>query len=81
MHRLVYADGRFELNHNSGRVIGPDGLPDKDAVIFNLRDGRIALVHRIHPDMQLALFDSLDDLYEPRPTTGTSTCASSSGTR
>lgn len=64
VHRLVFADGRFELNRNSGRVIGPDGLPDKDAVIFNLRDGRIALVHRIHPDVQLALFDSLEDLYE-----------------
>jgi predicted GH43/DUF377 family glycosyl hydrolase len=66
MHRLVFADGRFELNRNSGRVIGPDGVPDKDAVIFNLRDGRIALVHRIHPDVQLALFDSLEDLYDAK---------------
>ncbi|MDO8506360.1 MAG: hypothetical protein Q7S41_01995, partial [Candidatus Limnocylindria bacterium] len=63
MHRLAYADGRFALNRTSGRVIGPDGQPDKDAVIFNLRDGRIGLIHRIHPNMQLALFDSLDDLY------------------
>ena len=62
MHRLAYADGRFALNRSSGRVIGPDGQPDKDAVIFNLRDGRIGLIHRIHPNMQLALFDSLDDL-------------------
>jgi predicted GH43/DUF377 family glycosyl hydrolase len=65
LHRLVYEDGRFTLNRSSGRVVGPAGLPDKDAVIFNLRDGRVALIHRIHPDMQLALFDSLEDLYEP----------------
>ncbi len=63
VHRLAYADGRFALNRNSGRVIGPDGQPDKDAVIFNLQDGRIGLIHRIQPNMQLALFDSLDDLY------------------
>ena len=63
VHRLVYADGRFALNRNSGRVIGPDGQHDKDAVIFNLRDGRVALIHRIHPNMQLAVFDSLEELW------------------
>ena len=63
IHRLRYAEGRFALNRTSGRVIGPAGLEDKDAVVFNLRDGRVALIHRIHPDMQLALFDSLDELY------------------
>jgi predicted GH43/DUF377 family glycosyl hydrolase len=65
LHRLLYEDGRFALNRSSGRVVGPAGLADKDAVIFNLRDGRVALIHRIHPDMQLALFDSLEQLYEP----------------
>src|SRR5262245_47157506 len=63
LHRLAYADGRFALNPMSGRVVGPAGVPDKDAVLFNLRDDRVALIHRIHPDMQLALFDSLDHLY------------------
>ena len=29
-------------------------------------DGRVALIHRVHPDMQIALFDSLDDLWDPR---------------
>jgi predicted GH43/DUF377 family glycosyl hydrolase len=66
VHRLVYADGRFALNRNSGRVVGPEDVPDKDAVIFNLRDGRVALIHRILPNMQLALFDSLDELYDAR---------------
>jgi predicted GH43/DUF377 family glycosyl hydrolase len=63
MHRLAYADGRFALNPTSGRVLGADGVADKDAVLFDLRDGRIALIHRVHPDMQLAIFDSLEDLY------------------
>lgn len=61
-HRLGYEDGRFFLNRTSGRVIGPSGEPDKDGVIFNLRDGRVGLIHRIYPDIQLALFDSLDEL-------------------
>jgi predicted GH43/DUF377 family glycosyl hydrolase len=64
MHRLAYADGRFELNRTSGRIVGPAGLPDKDAVVFNLSDGRVAMIHRIHPDMQLAVFDSLEELAE-----------------
>ena len=63
IHRLAYADGRFALNRTSGCVIGPDGQQDKDAVVFNLRDGRVGLIHRIHRSMQLAVFDSLDELY------------------
>jgi predicted GH43/DUF377 family glycosyl hydrolase len=62
IHRLQYRQGRFALNRTSGRVIGPADRRDKDAVVFNLRDGRLALIHRIHPSMQLALFDSLEDL-------------------
>ena len=64
VHRLGYADGTFFLNRTSGRVIGPEDHPDKDAVLFNLRDGRVGLIHRIHPNMQLAVFDSLDDLWD-----------------
>lgn len=67
IHRLEYADGRFALNRTSGRVIGPPGWPDKDAVVFNLRGGRIAMIHRIQPNMQLALFDSLRELRDPAP--------------
>ena len=67
VHRLAYEGGRFHLNPTSGRVVGPDGMKDKDAVIFNLRDGRVGLIHRIHPNIQLALFDSLDELWNPAP--------------
>jgi predicted GH43/DUF377 family glycosyl hydrolase len=65
VHRLGFEDGRFFLNRTSGRVVGPDGVPNKDAVLFNLRDGRVAMIHRVHPNMQLAVFDSLDDLWDP----------------
>ena len=67
VHRLAYEGGRFRLNATSGRVVGPNGIKDKDAVIFNLRDGRVGLIHRIHPNMQLALFNSLDELCDPAP--------------
>ena len=67
VHRLGFEDGRFFLNRTSGRVVGPDGIPNKDAVLFNLRDGRVAMIHRVHPNMQLAVFDSLDDLWDPPP--------------
>lgn len=63
-HRLRYDGQRFHLDPASGRVFGPDGVHDKDGVVFNLSDGRVALVHRIHPDMQLAIFDDLDHLWE-----------------
>lgn len=67
LHELAYADGRFSLVESSGRVIGPEGEPNKDAVIFNLRDGRVALIHRIYPNMQLAVFGSLEELCDPPP--------------
>ena len=64
-HRLGYSEGRFVLEHGTGVLVGPEGEPNKDAVIFNLRDGRVALIHRIYPNMQLAVFDSLDELWDP----------------
>ncbi len=64
VHRLGYEQGRFFLEEGSGRVIGPDGEPNKDAMIFNLRGGKVALIHRIYPNMQIAVFDSLADLWD-----------------
>ncbi len=46
-------------------VIGPP-MRDKDAVLFPRRiRGRIAMLHRVAPDVQLVWFDSLDELYDP----------------
>ncbi len=46
-------------------VIIPD-LEDKDAVIFpELVGGRIVLLHRVEPDIQIAYFDNLEALVNP----------------
>ena len=63
-HRLRYVDGRFVFDETSGRLLGPDGVENKDAVVFNLSDGRVAMIHRVHPNMQLAVFDDLDHLWD-----------------
>ena len=64
-HRLVWGEGRWWLEEGSGRVLGPEGVPDKDAVVFSLSGGQVALVHRIYPNMQLAVFDDLEHLWDP----------------
>lgn len=63
-HQLRWDGARFQLDESTCRLLGPVGVPNKDAVIFTLADGRVALIHRIHPDMQLALFDDLDHLWD-----------------
>jgi predicted GH43/DUF377 family glycosyl hydrolase len=62
-HRLTYHGGRFHLDPSSAKHLGPDDVPNKDAIIFPLADGRVALMHRIHPNMQVAVFDDLDHLW------------------
>jgi predicted GH43/DUF377 family glycosyl hydrolase len=68
-HRLTYAPEaqRFLLEEGSGRVIGPEGIANKDAVVFTLADGRIGLLHRIHPSIQVATFDSIEHLWDAGP--------------
>lgn len=63
-HHLRWDGERFALDHQSGRLLGPHDVANKDAVVFTLGDGRVALIHRIHPDMQLAIFDDLDHLWD-----------------
>lgn len=60
---LEYVEDRFHLAPGGGRRLGPDLLANKDAVIFNLADSRVALIHRIHPNIQVAVFDDLDHLW------------------
>ena len=66
-HLLDHDGERFHLDPRSGSLLGPDGVKDKDAVVFALADGRVALVHRIHPDMQIAVFDDLHHLWNVEP--------------
>ncbi len=48
-------------------VIGPK-VRDKDAVLFPAKfDGRIAMLHRIFPDIQVAWFDGIEELVSPPP--------------
>jgi predicted GH43/DUF377 family glycosyl hydrolase len=63
-HRLRWDGERFELEETTARLLGPSGLENKDAVVFTLADGRVALIHRLYPDMQLAIFDDLDHLWD-----------------
>jgi predicted GH43/DUF377 family glycosyl hydrolase len=64
-HRLIAsADGStFVVDHTTAAILGPPNHADKDALVFNLSDGRIAFMHRVHPDMQIAIFDTLDHLW------------------
>ena len=62
-HRLLWDGARFQVDIPSGTLLGPDNVENKDAVLFTLNDGRVALIHRIHPDMQIAIFDDLEHLW------------------
>lgn len=47
-------------------IVGPPKLRDKDAVIFPKRiNGKIVMLHRIVPDIQMIAFDNLDQFYKP----------------
>ena len=64
-HRLQL--GRRAVRASTRRALVcsvPRDLNNKDAVVFTLADGRVALIHRIHPDMQLAVFDDVDHLWD-----------------
>lgn len=61
--RLRWDGKRFELADPAAHLLGPSGRKNKDAVVFTLADGRVALIHRIDPDMQLAVFDDLEHLW------------------
>jgi predicted GH43/DUF377 family glycosyl hydrolase len=62
-HILRWDGVRFHLSGGRSQPLGPLGVPNKDAVIFNLSDGRVALIHRIHPNIQLAVFDDVEHLW------------------
>jgi predicted GH43/DUF377 family glycosyl hydrolase len=61
-HRLHWDGTRFHLIGET-HDIGPGGIPNKDGIIFNLDGDRVALLHRVHPNMQIAVFDDLSQLW------------------
>jgi predicted GH43/DUF377 family glycosyl hydrolase len=63
-HRLHWDGKRFALDHQSAQLLGPANIENKDAVIFTLNDGKVALIQRISPNMQLAVFEDLDHLWQ-----------------
>ena len=63
-HRLRYDGERFWLKQETAHLLGPSGVENKDGVVFELADRRVALVHRVWPHMHLATFDSLDALWD-----------------
>jgi predicted GH43/DUF377 family glycosyl hydrolase len=66
-HHLLWDGQRFHLDETTGQLLGPSDVANKDAILFTLADQRVALIHRIHPDMQLAVFDDLDHLWRAGP--------------
>lgn len=61
-HFLDYENKQFRLLGDTQRL-GPPGVANKDGVLFNLSDGRVVLIQRIHPNMQIAVFDNLVQLW------------------
>lgn len=55
----------FEFDERHATTVGPEEIPNKDAVLFELADGRVGMLHRIAPDIQLAVFASIDELIDP----------------
>ncbi len=68
---LSYDGSAFTLGREL--LVGPEHVPNKDVVLCNLNDGRIALIQRLDQQgsatqsIQLATFDTLEDLWEPTP--------------
>ncbi len=51
---------------NCHGISGPPNMRDKDAVIFPKRiNGKIGMIHRVTPNMQLIWFDSMEQLCNP----------------
>jgi predicted GH43/DUF377 family glycosyl hydrolase len=64
-HFLHWDGKRFELEEATGQLLGPAEVANKDAVMFTLSDGRVALIHHVRSGMQLAVFDDLEHLWHP----------------
>jgi len=64
--RIALATTKDFKSIDSHGISGPPHKRDKDAVIFPKRiNGKIGMIHRITPNMQLIWFDSLEELCSP----------------
>ncbi len=65
--RVVLAETTdFQVYQKIG-MVGPD-IQDKDAMIFSeMINGKITYLHRIVPNIQLAMFDDLEHFMKPEP--------------
>jgi predicted GH43/DUF377 family glycosyl hydrolase len=65
--RVVMAKTNDFKNYKKMGMVGPD-TQDKDAMIFpEIIEGRIAYLHRVVPNIQLAMFDDLEHFIKPEP--------------
>lgn len=63
--RIALATTKDFLTYTKLGIMGPP-CSDKDAVIFPERiNGKIAMLHRIAPDIQIAYFDSVEHMANP----------------
>lgn len=63
--RVVLAETTDFQTYNKIGMVGPD-IQDKDAMIFpETIEGKVAYLHRIVPNIQLAMFDDLEHLIRP----------------
>jgi predicted GH43/DUF377 family glycosyl hydrolase len=71
LSQLSYRDDAFTLGE--ALLLGPEQVPNKDVVLCNLDDGRIALIQRLeqpiwpHQTIQLVAFESLAELWATTP--------------
>jgi predicted GH43/DUF377 family glycosyl hydrolase len=72
LRELGYANGSFSLGREL--VLGPEDVKNKDVVLCNLADGRVALIQRLEQEhwpeqtIQLFSFASLEELWATTPT-------------
>ena len=66
--RIGLASTRDFKTISRNGIAGPLDVSDKDAVIFPRRiDGKIVMLHRIVPNIQLITFEDLEQLHNPPP--------------
>ena len=65
--RIALAVTRDFKTIEKNGIAGPADLRDKDAVIFPKRiNGKIAMLHRVVPNIQIIYFDSIEEFHHPQ---------------